>query len=163
MLAAARCQSITYRAHRIMSPTSQMLYNRVMHRPPAFTLPGVILLAISFGCGDSKPPPASARKAQAPSEEQSQEPNGQVQVYRLDGTYYDRLAAETKGDGPLEPPANHFRRWPILETKIVEGRLAREIRSAADDAANFGGNAKVCFWPGLGISLSDGNKQTDLV
>lgn len=141
-----------------------MLYNCVMHRPSTFPLSGSILLAMSFGCGgDTKAPSSSPRAAPAPSEEPTREPSGSVQVYRLDGRYYDRLAANTEGDGPLEPPANHFRRWPILETKVVEGRLAREIRSAADDAANFGGNAKDCFWPGLGISLTDGNDQTDLV
>src|SRR5215469_6358380 len=117
----------------------------------------VWMLVGTFGCSPQTVPPATK-----PASDKGETSETIVHVYRLDGFYYDKLAKTT--DGPFDPPANSLRKWPILEQKrIHDRRLATEFSAAVDTSSNFGGSGKDCFWPGMAITLGEGEEQVDAI
>lgn len=115
------------------------------------------MLACMCGCSAKSSPPQT--KAESDKTE-IQDPV--VHVYRLDGFYYDKLA-ETS-DGPFAPPANNLRRWPIIDKRRINDRtLAADWSGAVHAANNFGGSGKDCFWPGMAVTLGEGDQRIDAI
>jgi hypothetical protein len=131
-----------------------------MPRRRQFSFVSCLVLAFALGCSSGSPIPSGG-----PVDGNAQKKGPIVRVYRLDGEYYDRMESHATSDDRPEPPANSFRTWPILESKLIaDPQLARELRQAVYERSNFsaGGGAD-CFWPGLGIEIGEGDEQVDAV
>lgn len=133
--------------------------NAPMPRRFQLSLRSVLYVLLAVGC--SMEP---IEKTEQPATKAGRVEEPVIRAYLLDGEYYERRAIETGEDGPVAPPDNSFRTWPILQSKGISAQeLASSIREAISNKANFGRGGADCFNPGMGISIGEGDDQLDAV